>query len=78
MKTSMMKRQNLNKQFDDSRYSYRFNDKNMNIISCYVIYFNLKIQNKEYFIVQYIRLQKNLIKKQGDKIFSDERNRFGK
>ena len=66
------------KESNDNWYNYRFNDKNINTIQFYIIYFNLKIQNEEYFIKQYIRLHKNLTQEQRDKIFFDERKRFGK
>ena len=66
------------KQSNDDWYNYRFNDKNINIISYYIIYFNLKIQNEEYFIKQYIKHHKNLTQAQKDNIFFSERKRFGK
>ena len=40
----------FDKQSNHDWYNYRFNDKNINTISFYIIYFNLKIQNEEYFI----------------------------
>ena len=48
------------KEKNDGWYNYRFNDKQINLISFYIIYFNLKIQNEQYFIAQYIRHHKNL------------------
>ena len=48
------------KEKNDGWYNYRFNDKQINLISFYIIYFNLKIQNEQYFITQYIRHHKNL------------------
>ena len=68
----------FDKQNNDNWYNYRFNDKNINTIQFYIIYFNLKIQNEEYFIKQYIRLHKNLTQEQQDAIFISERKRFGK
>ena len=68
----------FDKESNDNWYNYRFNDKNINTIQFYIIYFNLKIQNKEYFIKQYIRLHKNLTQEQRDAIFISERKRFGK
>ena len=66
------------KQSNDDWYNYRFNDKNIYTSQYYIIYFNLKIQNEEFFIKQYIRLHKNLTQEQRDKIFFSERKRFGK
>ena len=68
----------FDKESNDDWYNYRFNDKNINIISYYIIYFNLKIQNEEYFIKQYIKHHKNLTEKEKDNIFFSERKRFGK
>ena len=68
----------FDKQANDDWYNYRFNDKNINTIQYYIIYFNLNIKNEEFFIKQYIRLHKNLTQEQRDKIFFDERKRFGK
>ena len=68
----------FDKESNDDWYNYRFNDKNINMISYYIIYFNLKIQNEEYFIKQYIRHHKNLTQEQKDAIFFEERKRFGK
>ena len=75
-----LKEENIeyDKQSNDDWYNYRFNDKNINMISYYIIYFNLKIQNEEYFIKQYIRYHKNLTQAQKDNIFFSERKRFGK
>ena len=74
-----LKEENIeyDKESNDDLYNYRFND-NINIISFYIIYFNIKIQNEEYFIKQYIRHHKNLTQEQKDKIFFEERKRFGK
>ena len=69
---------NFDKETNDDWYNYRFNNKNIQIISYYIIYFSLKIENEEYFIREYIRLHKNLTEKECDKIFFDERKRFGK
>ena len=66
------------KETNDDWFNYRFNNRNIQIISYYIIYFCLQIQNEEYFIKQYIRLHKNLTQEQRDKIFFDERKRFGK
>ena len=68
----------FDKESNDDWYNYRFNDKNINLISYHIIYFNLKIQNEEYFIKQYIRHHKNLTQKEKDDIFFEERKRFGK
>ena len=63
----------FDKESNDNWYNYRFN-----MISYYIIYFNLKIQNEEYFIKQYIKHHKNLTEKEKDNIFFEERKRFGK
>ena len=68
----------FDKQANGDWYNYRFNDKHINTIQFYIIYFNLNIKNEEFFITQYIRLHKNLTQEQRDKIFFDERKRFGK
>ena len=68
----------FNKEINDDWYNYRFKDININMISYYIIYFNLKIQNEEYFIKQYIKLNKKLTQQQKDDIFFTERKRFGK
>ena len=75
-----LKKENIefDKQPNDDWYNYRFNDKNINMISYYIIYFNIKIQNEEYFIKQYIKHHKNLTQEQKDAIFFEERRRFGK
>ena len=51
-----LKEENIefDKESNDDWFNYRFNDRQINMISYYVIYFNLKIQNEEYFIKQYI------------------------
>ena len=66
------------KQSNDEWYNYRFNDRQINIVSFYIIYFNIKIQNEEYFIKMYIKHHKNLTQEQKDNIFFSERKRFGK
>ena len=48
------------------------------MISFYIIYFNLKIQNEEYFIKQYIKNHINLTQAQKETIFIEERKRFEK
>ena len=40
----------FDKENNDDWYNYRFQDKNINLISYYIIYFNLKIQNEEYLL----------------------------
>ena len=68
----------FNRENNDDWYNYRFQDKNINLISYYIIYFNLKIQNEEYFIKQYFKLNKSLTQQQKDDVFFNERKRFGK
>ena len=68
----------FDKESNDDWYNYRFNDKNINLVSFYIIYFNLKIQNEEYFIKIYIRYHKNLTQQEKDNIFFEERKRLGK
>ena len=68
----------IDKEINDDWYNYRFQDKNINLISYYIIYFNLKIQNEEYFIKQYFKLNKSLTQQQKDDVFFNERKRFGK
>ena len=66
------------KETNDDWYNYRFNNKNIQIISYYIIYFSLKIENEEYYIKEYIRIKKNLTEKECDEVFISERKRFGK
>ena len=68
----------FDKESNGNWYNYRFNDKNINMISFYIIYFNLKIQNEEYFIKQYIKLNKNLTQQHKDEYMKMEFKRFGK
>ena len=72
------KKLNEEKETNDDWYNYRFNNKNIQIISYFIIYFSLKIENEEYFIREYIRLHKNLSEKECDEVFFSERKRFGK
>ena len=75
-----LKEENIefDKESNDNFYNYRFNDKNINLVSYYIIYFNLKINNEEYFIKMYIKHHKNLTEKEKDNIFFEEMKRFGK
>ena len=66
------------KETNDDWYNYRFNNKNIQIISYFIIYFCLKIENEEYFIREYIRIKKNLTEKECEQVFLLERKRFGK
>ena len=66
------------KETNDDWYNYRFNNKNIQIISYFIIYFSLKIENEEYFIREYIRIKKNLTEKECEQVFLLERKRFGK
>ena len=68
----------FDKESNDNFYNYRFNDKNINLVSYYIIYFNIKIQNEEYFIKMYIRYHKNLTETEKNNIFFEEMKRFGK
>ena len=68
----------FDKENNDNWYNYHFKDININMISYYIIYFNLKIQNEEYFIKQYFKLNKKLTQQQKDDVFFTERKRFGK
>ena len=66
------------KETNDDWYNYRFNNKNIQIISYYIVYYCLQIQNEEYFIREYIRIKKNLTEKECEQVFLLERKRFGK
>ena len=68
----------FDKENNDDWYNYHFKDININMISYYIIYFNLKIQNEEYFIKQYIKLNKNLTQQHKDEYMKMEFKRFGK
>ena len=62
----------FDKESNDDLYNYRL----PRVILHYI--FQLKIQNEEYFIKQYIKHHKNLTQEQKDNIFFSERKRFGK
>lgn len=63
--------------FDKQINNYIFNDKDINIVQFYIIYFNLLIINQEFFVKQYIKLHKNLSKNEINKILINEYKRFG-
>ena len=63
--------------FDKQINNYIFNDKDINIVQFYIIYFNLIIINQEFFVKQYLKLHKNLSKNEIIKILINEYKRFG-
>ena len=68
----------FDKESNGNWYNYRFNDKNINMISYYIIYFNLKIQNEEFFIKQYFKLNKSLTENEKSEYMQMQFKRFGK
>ena len=66
------------RELNDNWYNYRFNEKNIEIIKYYIIYFNLNIENENYFITDFLRLHKNLTIAQRNGHIIMERTRFGK
>ena len=66
------------KEKNDEWYNFRFNEKNIEIIKYYILYFKLVIQNEHFFIIDYFRLHKKLTNEEKNEIIIIERKRFGK
>ena len=66
------------KEKNDEWYNFRFNEKNIEIIKYYILYFKLVIQNEHFFIIDYFRLHKKLTNEEQNEIIINERKRFGK
>ena len=64
--------------FDKQINNYIFNDKDINIVQYYIIYYNLIITNHEFFVKQYIKLHRILDKNEINKLLITEYKRFGK
>ena len=64
----------------DKQYTnnFTFNDKDIQIIQYYIIYYNLIITNHEFFEKQYIKLHRILDKNEINKLLISEYKRFGK
>ena len=62
--------------FDKQINNYIFNDKDINIIQYYIIYYNLSINNHDYFVRQYIKLFHILDKNEINKLLMREYSRF--
>ena len=62
--------------FDKQINNYIFNEKDINIIQYYIIYYNLSIINHEFFVKQYIKLFRILDKNEINKLLMREYNRF--
>ena len=66
------------KEKNDEWYNFRFNEKNIEIIKYYILYFKLVIQNEHFFIIDYFRLHKKLTNDEQNEVIFNERKRFGK
>ena len=66
--------------FYDKQYisNFTFNDKDIQIVQYYIIYYNLIIINHVFFVNQYIKLHKNLDKNEINKLLITEYKRFDK
>ena len=66
--------------FYDKQYisNFTFNDKDIQIVQYYIIYYNLIITNHEFFVKQYIKLHRILDKNEINKLLISEYKRFGK
>ena len=66
--------------FYDKQYisNFTFNNKDIQIVQYYIIYYNLIISNHVFFVHQYIMLHKNLGKNEINKLLISEYKRFGK
>ena len=64
----------------DKQYisNFTFNDKDIQIVQYYIIYYNLIIINHVFFVNQYIKLHKNLDKNEINKLLITEYKRFDK
>ena len=64
----------------DKQYisNFTFNDKDIQIIQYYIIYYNLIITNHEFFVKQYIKLHRILDKNEINKLLIAEFKRCGK
>ena len=62
----------------DKQYTnnFTFNNKDIQIIQYYIIYYNLIITNHDFFVRQYIKLHKNLNKNEINKLLLTEYSRF--
>ena len=75
-----LKNENIvySKEKNDEWYNFRFNEKNIEIIKYFILYYKLIIQNEHFFIIDYFRLHKKLTDKEKNEIIINERKRFGK
>ena len=75
-----LKNENIeySRELNDDWYNFRFNEKNIEIIKYYILYFKLVIQNEHFFIIDYFRLHKKITDKEKNEIIINERKRFGK
>ena len=66
--------------FYDKQYisNFTFNNKDIQIVQYYIIYYNLIITNHEFFVKQYIKLHRILDKNEINKLLISEYKRFGK
>ena len=75
-----LKNENIvySRELNDDWYNFRFNEKNIEIIKYFILYYKLIIQNEHYFIIDYFRLHKKLTNEEKNEIIINERKRFGK
>ena len=75
-----LKNENIvySRELNDDWYNFRFNEKHIEIIKYYILYFKLVIQNEHFFIIDYFRLHKKLTDQEKNEVIFIERKRFGK
>ena len=80
VQTKKLKNENIEYLIEknDNWYNFRFNEKNIEIIKYYILYYKLIIQNEHFFIIDYFRLHKKLTNEEKNEIIINERKRFGK
>ena len=66
------------KEYNDRFINYRFNDKDIYKIMYYILYYQLKIENEEFFIKVYYKQNKLLTEKEKIDWRIQEFTRFGK
>ena len=66
------------KEYNDKFINYRFNDKDIYKIMYYILYYQLKIENEEFFIKVYYKQNKLLTEKEKIDWRIQEFTRFGK
>ena len=65
-----LKNENIvySRELNDDWYNFRFNEKNIEIVKYFILYFKLVIQNEHFFIIDYFRLHKKLTNEEQNEI----------